>query len=81
MKKKFNDTRDNYTLLQDIIDTYRYPDGTLNKIAIFISTLALVLLITLGHFMILGIKNLRSMKTVSASELTVDEIVVGKFCF
>lgn len=74
MKKNSNDTRDNYTLLQDIIDTYRYPDGTLNKIAIFISTLALVLLITLGHFMILGIKNLRSMKTVSASELTVDEI-------
>jgi len=74
MKKKLNDTRDNYTLLQDIIDTYRYPDGTLNKIAVFISTLALVLLVTLGHFMIAGIKNLRSMKTVSASELTVDEI-------
>lgn len=74
MKKNSNDTRDNYTLLQDIIDTYRYPDGTLNKIAVFISTLALVLLITLGHFIIIGFKNMRSLNTVSASELTVDEI-------
>ena len=74
MKNYNKTTRENYTLLQDIIDTYRYPDGTLNKLAVFISTLALVLLIILGYFLIGGIKNLRSMEKVSASELTIDEI-------
>ena len=67
MKKK-------QSLLHEIVRTYRYPDGTLNGIAVFISTLALVLLLILGHFLILGIKNLRSMHTVSASELTLNEI-------
>ncbi len=74
MKNYKKTPREDYTLFQEIIDTYRYPDGTLNKVAVFISTLALVLLITLGHFVIVGIKNIRGMNTVSASELTVDEI-------
>ena len=60
--------------MQDIIRTYRYPDGTLNGIAVFISTLALILLLVLGHFVIGGIKNIRGMNKVSASELTLGEI-------
>lgn len=71
LKKK---SKDDYTLFQDIMDAYRYPDGTLNRIAILISTLALVLLLTLAHFTVSGIKTLKSMNTVSASELTIDEI-------
>ena len=43
------------------MDTYRYPDGTLNKVAVFISTLALILLVTVGHFVIDGIKNISKM--------------------
>lgn len=74
MKKKRTNPREESTLLQEIIQTYRYPDGTLNGIAVFISTLALVLLLILGHFMILGIKNIRSLNSVSASELTLNEI-------
>lgn len=74
MKRNKKSSEVDYTLLQDIIDTYRYPDGTLNRIAVFISTLALVLLLVLGHFLVQGFKNIRNMETVSASELTVDEI-------
>ena len=74
MKKKRTSPREESTLLQEIIQTYRYPDGTLNGVAVFISTLALVLLLILGHFMILGIKNIRSLNSVSASELTLNEI-------
>ena len=74
MKKKQKLSRGKSTLLQEIIRTYRYPDGTLNGIAVFISTLALVLLLILGHFLILGIQNIKSLKTVSASELTLNEI-------
>ncbi len=74
MKNSKKPSRVEYTLFQDIIDTYRYPDGTLNKIAVFISTLALVLLLIMGYFLIDGINNLKGMNTVSASELTVDEI-------
>ena len=61
MRNKNNYTQEESTLFQDIVNTYRYPDGTLNKIAVFISTLALVLLVILGHFMILGIKNIKGM--------------------
>lgn len=74
MKQKNKFSLEESTLFQDIVNTYRYPDGTLNKIAVSISTLALVLLLILGHFMILGIKNLKGMKSVSASELTLNEI-------
>ncbi|WP_405374875.1 hypothetical protein [Pseudobutyrivibrio sp.] len=74
MKKTRKSTREDYTLFQDIMDTYRYPDGTLNKVAVFISTLALILLITVGHFVIDGIKNISKMNTVTASELTIEEI-------
>lgn len=74
MKKTTKNTRDEYTLFQDIMDTYRYPDGTLNKIAVFISTLALILLVTAGHFIINGIKSINKLDTVTASELTIDEI-------
>ncbi|NEX02439.1 MULTISPECIES: hypothetical protein [Pseudobutyrivibrio] len=56
------------------MDTYRYPDGTLNKVAVFISTLALILLVTVGHFVIDGIKHISKMNTVTASELTIEEI-------
>lgn len=75
-KRKLNNAED-YTFLQDIIDAYRYPDGTLNKIAIFISSLALVLLLIAGHFVIQGISNIKNsskVTTVVASELNVDEI-------
>lgn len=74
MKKSRKSTREDYTLFQDIMDTYRYPDGTLNKVAVFISTLALILLVTVGHFVIDGIKNISKMNTVTASELTIEEI-------
>lgn len=74
MKKLNKSSREESTLFQDIMDTYRYPDGTLNKIAVFISTLALILLVTVGHFVIEGIKNISKMNTVTASELTIDEI-------
>ncbi|MBE5917826.1 MAG: hypothetical protein E7273_13410 [Pseudobutyrivibrio ruminis] len=74
MKKKKDNLQGESTLLQEIIRTYRYPDGTLNGIAVFISTLALVLLLILGHFMIIGINNIKNMKSVSASELTIGEI-------
>ena len=74
MKRRKESQRDDYTLFQEIMETYRYPDGTLNKIAIFISTLALVLLLTISHFIITGIKNINKMDSVSASELTVDEL-------
>ena len=74
MKKTRKSAREDYTLFQDIMDTYRYPDGTLNKVAVFISTLALILLITVGHFVIDGIKNISRMNTVTASELTIEEI-------
>ena len=74
MKKTRKSAREDYTLFQDIMDTYRYPDGTLNKVAVFISTLALILLITVGHFVIDGIKNISKMNTVTASELTIEEI-------
>ncbi|WP_294241532.1 hypothetical protein [Pseudobutyrivibrio sp.] len=74
MKKTRKSTREDYTLFQDIMDTYRYPDGTLNKVAVFISTLALILLVTVGHFVIDGIKNISKMNTVTASELTIEEI-------
>ncbi|MBR4707681.1 MAG: hypothetical protein IKP29_06470 [Pseudobutyrivibrio sp.] len=72
MKKNF--TEEDYTFLEEVIRTFRYPDGTLNKIAVFISTLALVLILVVGHFMIKGIQNVKKMKTVSASELTMGEI-------
>ena len=74
MKKKHKYTREESTLLQEIIRTYRYPDGTLNGIAVFISTLALVLLLIFGHFTINGIKHLAGLNKVSASELTLSEI-------
>lgn len=74
MKKTRKSTREDYTLFHDIMDTYRYPDGTLNKVAVFISTLALILLVTVGHFVIDGIKNISKMNTVTASELTIEEI-------
>lgn len=74
MKKLNKSSREESTLFQDIMDTYRYPDGTLNKIAVFISTLALILLVTVGHFVIEGIKNISKMNTVTASELTIEEI-------
>ena len=74
MKNKQNNSREDYTLLQEIIRTYRYPDGSLNGIAVFISTLALVLLLIFGHFVINGIKNINGMNKVSASELTLSEI-------
>ena len=72
MKKNY--TQEDYNLLEEVIRTFRYPDGTLNKIAVFISTLALALILVVGHFMIKGITNLRNMNTVSASELTMGEI-------
>ena len=74
MRKSKKSTREDYTLFQDIMDTYRYPDGTLNKVAVFISTLALILLVTVGHFVIDGIKNISKMNTGTASELTIEEI-------
>lgn len=74
MKKKHKYTREESPLLQEIIRTYRYPDGTLNGIAVFISTLALVLLLIFGHFTINGIKHLAGLNKVSASELTLSEI-------
>ena len=74
MKRKHKYTREESTLLQEIIRTYRYPDGTLNGIAVFISTLALVLLLIFGHFTINGIKQLAGLNKVSASELTLSEI-------
>ena len=74
MRKSKKSTREDYTLFQDIMDTYRYPDGTLNKVAVFISTLALILLVTVGHFVIDGIKHISKMNTVTASELTIEEI-------
>ena len=63
-----------YEVLQEILNTYRYPDGTLNRIAIFISALALTLLLTGGHFIIKGIKSIRDMNTVDAAELNASEI-------
>ena len=74
MKKRKHTTREDYTLLQDIIRIYRYPDGTLNSIAVFISTLALILLLIFGHFVIKGIQSINGMNTVSASEFTLGEI-------
>lgn len=74
MKRRNNTPREDYTLFQEIMETYRYPDGTLNKIAIFISTLALVLLLIISHFIITGIKNISKLDTVAASELSVDEL-------
>ncbi len=74
MKKPKNPHKNEYTLLQDLMETYRYPDGTLNRIAVFISALALVLLITVGHFIISGIRSIKDMDTVSASELSADEM-------
>jgi len=74
MKNYRRNHQEESALLQEIIRTYRYPDGTLNRIAVFISTLALVLLLLLGHFVIQGIKNIKGMNSVSAAELTLDEI-------
>jgi len=74
MKKSIKRKNKELTILQDIMETYRYPDGTLNKIAVFISTLALFLIIVLGHFVIEGIKNVSGLDKVSASEITVKEI-------
>ncbi len=74
MRNKKRLTQEESTLLQEIISTYRYPDGTLNGIAVFISTLALVLLLIFGHFTIKGIKNIAGLNKVSASELTLAEI-------
>ena len=74
MKKKHKYTREESTLLQEIVRTYRYPDGTLNGIAVFISTLALVLLLIFGHFTINGIKRLTGLNKVSASELDMSGI-------
>jgi hypothetical protein len=69
MRNKNNYTQEESTLLQEIVRAYRYPDGTLNGIAVFISTLALVLLLILGHFTINAIKHVTGLTKVSASEL------------
>ena len=74
MKNKKHYTREESTLLQEIVRTYRYPDGTLNGIAVFISTLALVLLLIFGHFTINGLKHLAGLDKVSASELSLENI-------
>ncbi len=72
MKKNY--TEEDYTLLEEVVRTFRYPDGTLNKIAVFISTLALVLILVLGHFVVEQVKRMAGPKEVKASELTVSEI-------
>ncbi len=72
MKKNY--TEEDYTLLEEVVRTFRYPDGTLNKIAVFISTLALVLILVLGHFVVDQVKRIAGPKEVKASELTVSEI-------
>ncbi len=72
MKKNY--TEEDYTFLEEVIRTFRYPDGTLNKIAVFISTLALVLILVLGHFVIEQIKKVTNAGEVKAAELTVSEI-------
>ena len=69
MRNKKNYTQEESTLLQEIVRAYRYPDGTLNGIAVFISTLALVLLLIFGHFTINAIKHVTGLTKVSASEL------------
>lgn len=69
MRNKNNYTQEESTLLQEIVRAYRYPDGTLNGIAVFISTLALVLLLIFGHFTINAIKHVIGLTKVSASEL------------
>ncbi len=69
MRNKNNYTQEESTLLQEIVRAYRYPDGTLNGIAVFISTLALVLLLIFGHFTINAIKHVTGLTKVSASEL------------
>ncbi|WP_028241960.1 hypothetical protein [Pseudobutyrivibrio ruminis] len=74
MRNKKNYTQEESTLLQDIVRAYRYPDGTLNGIAVFISTLALVLLLIFGHFTINGIKHVAGLNKVSASELDLNAI-------
>ncbi len=74
MEKNRKYSQEESTLLQEISQTYRYPDGSLNGIAVFISALALVLLLILGHFTIKGIQNIKNMGTVSASEMSLEEI-------
>lgn len=72
MKKNINE--EEYTLIEELTKTFRYPDGTLNKIAVFISTLALVLILVLGHFVVEQIKRVSGAGEVKAAELTVGEI-------
>lgn len=74
MRNKNNYTQEESTLLQEIVRAYRYPDGTLNGIAVFISTLALVLLLIFGHFTINAIKHVTGLTKVSASELDLNGV-------
>ena len=60
--------------MQDILRAYRYPAGTLNGIAVFISTLALVLLLIFGNFTINAIKHVTGLTKVSASELDLNGV-------
>ena len=74
MRNKNNYTQEESTLLQEIVRAYRYPDGTLNGIAVFISTLALVLLLIFGNFTINAIKHVTGLTKVSASELDLNGV-------
>ncbi len=72
--KHTNSAHNGRAFLSEVIHTYRNEDGTLNKIAIFISALALILVLLLGHFVITSVSAHWGLNSVAASELTLEEI-------
>ena len=72
--KPMRSAKTNPSLFDEVIKVYRKENGQLNKLAIFISILALILVLMLGHIMINAFKEHLGLNTVAASELTLEEI-------
>ncbi len=72
--KPMRSSKTNPSLFDEVIKVYRKENGQLNKLAIFISILALILVLMLGHTMINAVKDHLGLNMVAASELTLEEI-------
>ncbi|MCR4695386.1 MAG: hypothetical protein K5773_08720 [Pseudobutyrivibrio sp.] len=73
-EKRIKDKSMKSFIWEEVKSTYKREDGSLNGLAIFISVLALVLVLMLGRFVVEEVRDMFVAKRVSAAELSLEDL-------
>ena len=73
-EKRIKDTSMKSFIWEEVKSTYKREDGSLNGLAIFLSILAIILVLMLGLFVVEEVSDMFVARRVSAAELSLEDL-------